>query len=123
MHQFVEAGIALYNPDELARPVNSPKAVYQIESQLLEVLKKFGTAAYSKQLKAYLSTRGTLTKRYAKERAMKLVPLKLKNGKEIHLSAGKHSELIKAIWETEVWIADAPSHLIHFNGNRFLGPY
>jgi len=26
-------------------------------------------------------------------------------------------------WETEVWVADAPSHLIHFNGSRFLGPY
>jgi hypothetical protein len=24
-------------------------------------------------------------------------------------------------WETEVWIADNPSHLIHFNGARFLG--
>jgi hypothetical protein len=26
-------------------------------------------------------------------------------------------------WETEVWVADAPSHLIHFNGARFLGPH
>lgn len=26
-------------------------------------------------------------------------------------------------WETEVWVADTPSHLIHFNGERFLGPY
>lgn len=26
-------------------------------------------------------------------------------------------------WETEVWIADEPDHLIHFNGERFLGPY
>jgi len=26
-------------------------------------------------------------------------------------------------WETEVWIAEAPSHVIHFNGERFLGPY
>lgn len=26
-------------------------------------------------------------------------------------------------WETEVWIASAPDHLIHFNGERFLGPY
>jgi len=26
-------------------------------------------------------------------------------------------------WETEVWIADAPDHMIHFNGVRFLGPY
>jgi len=26
-------------------------------------------------------------------------------------------------WETEVWIADNPDHLIHFNGHKFLGPY
>ena len=26
-------------------------------------------------------------------------------------------------WETEVWVADAPTHLIHFNGDRFLGPH
>ncbi len=26
-------------------------------------------------------------------------------------------------WESEVWIADDPDHLIHFNGERFLGPY
>lgn len=26
-------------------------------------------------------------------------------------------------WETEVWCADDPSHMIHFNGERFLGPY
>ncbi len=26
-------------------------------------------------------------------------------------------------WETEAWIADNPDHLIHFNGERFLGPY
>lgn len=26
-------------------------------------------------------------------------------------------------WESEVWIAEDPDHLIHFNGDRFLGPY
>ena len=26
-------------------------------------------------------------------------------------------------WETEVWTADHPTHMIHFNGERFLGPY
>jgi type II restriction enzyme len=25
-------------------------------------------------------------------------------------------------WETEVWIAEIPDHMIHFNGDRFLGP-
>lgn len=33
-------------------------------------------------------------------------------------------EYLKDIsWETEVWVAESPSHLIHFNGERFLGPY
>lgn len=26
-------------------------------------------------------------------------------------------------WETEVWVAEAPTHMIHFDGVRFLGPY
>ncbi len=26
-------------------------------------------------------------------------------------------------WETEVWVSDAPSHMIHFNGEPFLGPH
>lgn len=26
-------------------------------------------------------------------------------------------------WETDVWVIDNPEHMIHFNGDRFLGPY
>jgi hypothetical protein len=33
------------------------------------------------------------------------------------------SFLSQISWETEVWIAANPDHLIHFNGDRFLGPY
>lgn len=25
-------------------------------------------------------------------------------------------------WETEVWLAEAPDHMIHLNGDRFIGP-
>jgi hypothetical protein len=25
-------------------------------------------------------------------------------------------------WKTEVWIADSPSHFVHFGGERLLGP-
>ena len=25
-------------------------------------------------------------------------------------------------WETEVWLSDMPDHMIHLNGNKFLGP-
>jgi len=29
----------------------------------------------------------------------------------------------KLAWETEVWIADRPGHMIHFNGDKFIGPH
>jgi hypothetical protein len=186
---FIEAGLCLYNPDNPLRPVNSPKAVYQIEGNLLALLKTYKTDNYVKQLKIYLSSMLSLADKYASERDMNMIPVKLKNGTEIKLSAGEHSCLIKQIvenfasryapggklvyvgdtgakhgpvdakrynelsnlfkgckaglvyvsafptrktflkhleviaWETEVWIADAPTHMIHFNGTRFLGPY
>ena len=232
MHQLMAAGIALYNPDNPARPVNSPKAVYQIEPDTLKLLRTFGTAAWIKNLAAYQKNRKTLTARYARAREMRKLPVNLAAGETIRLSPGDHSELIKAVieefaprfvpggvliyagdtgekwgyfdkellaklgvevddhgkmpdvvlycpkrgwlllvesvtshgpvdgkrhdelahlfegstaglvyvtafpsraimtrylgeiaWETEVWVAEAPSHLIHFNGARFLGPY
>lgn len=232
MHQFCDAGIALYNPDKPDRPVNSPKAVYQIEPTVLALLRTFGTSGWHDSLTAYLAERETLIARYAKERDQNRIPVEIAPGKEITLSPGEHSDLIRAIiedfaprfapssvliyagdtgdkwgyfdapllaglgvdvdshgkmpdvvlhykarnwlllvesvtshgpvdgkrhaelsalftgstaglvyvtafpnraamgrylgdiaWETEVWVADAPSHLIHFNGERFLGPY
>lgn len=232
MHQFVDSGIALYNPDKPDRPVNSPAAVYQIEPSALALLRSFNTKAWHGKLTEYLAKRQTLAARYASERKQNLIPVKIAPGEEITLSPGEHSELIRAIiedfgarfvpaglliyagdtgekwgyfdaallsklgvsvdshgkmpdvvlyypernwlllvesvtshgpvdakrhvelarlfsnskaglvyvtafpsravmsrylgdiaWETEVWCADAPSHLIHFNGERFLGPY
>ena len=31
--------------------------------------------------------------------------------------------LSEIAWETEVWVADNSTHMIHFNGERFLGPH
>lgn len=232
MHQFCDAGIALYNPDKPDRPVNSPKAVYQIGPAVLTLLRTFGTPAWHDNLTVYLAERETLVARYAKEREQNRIPVEIAPDKKISLSPGEHGELIRAIiedfaprfapgsvlvyvgdtgdkwgyfdaplladlgvdvdshgkmpdvvllfsaknwlllvesvtshgpvdgkrhaelaklfagstaglvyvtafpnrtvmgryladiaWETEVWVADAPSHLIHFNGERFLGPY
>ena len=33
------------------------------------------------------------------------------------------SKVIPSVSVTYAWVADAPGHLIHFNGERFLGPY
>ena len=232
IHQFVSAGITLYNPDNPKRAVNSPKAVYQIEPDTLALMRSIGTAAWTENLAAYLRAHPALADQYAREREMQMQPVKLPAGETINLSPGEHSELIKDVieefaprfvpdgtlvyagdtgekwayfdqetlanlgvaigshgkmpdvvlyeqerrwlllvecvtshgpmdgkrheeladlfaastaglvyvtafpsrsvmtrylseiaWETEVWCADAPSHLIHFDGERFLGPY
>jgi hypothetical protein len=31
--------------------------------------------------------------------------------------------MLDVAWETEVWIAEKPDHLVHFNGHKFLGAY
>lgn len=232
MHQFVDAGIALYNPDMPTRPVNSPHAVYQIEPEALALVRTYRSEAWRKKLKEYSTRHKTLAARYAKGRKMNKIPVQIAPGRQIQLSPGEHSELIRAIievfgpqfapggkliyagdtgnkwgyfdleslgalgvavdshgkmpdvviyysernwlllvesvtshgpvdgkrhdelahlfkgskvglvfvtafptrnvmakylpaiaWETEVWVADHPTHLIHFNGERFLGPY
>ena len=42
MHQLLHGQIALYNPDDPRRPVNSPKAVYQLAAPALG--KRLGVA-------------------------------------------------------------------------------
>lgn len=232
MHQFVDAGLALYNPDAPSRPVNSPKAVYQVEPDALALIQTYRTTSWSNRLAAYLSVQQTLVDKYAHERDLQKIPVQIAEGKEIQVSPGAHSLLIKAIieefaprfvpgavliyagdtgeklgyfdrkllldlgvtvdthgkmpdvvlhypakgwlilvesvtshgpvdgkrhselanlfknakpglvyvtafpsrsimaryvteisWETEVWISEAPDHLIHFNGEKFLGPH
>lgn len=232
MHQFCDAGLTLYNPDQPDRPVNSPRAVYQVEPSALVVIQAYGTETWDELLGAYLANNATLVAQYAKEREQNLIPVQTSDGLSLTLTPGEHSELIRDIiedfaprfapgslliyagdtgaklgffdteklkalgvevdshgkmpdvvlhylekdwliliesvtshgpvdgkrhselaklfagstigivyvtafpnravmgkylgeiaWETEVWVADAPSHLIHFNGIRFLGPY
>lgn len=232
LHQFVDGGIAVYNPDKPDRAVNSPKACYQIGSELFDVIRLYGTDKWDVAVQKWLSDRETLVAQYAKEREMSMIPLTLDDGTEIKLSPGDHSKLIHDIvaefgprfapgsqviylgdtgakedffrkerltelgvtvdrkgklpdvvlywpekdwllliesvtshgpvdgkrygelktlfkdatpglvyvtafpdrrimnkylpeiaWETEVWVADAPTHMIHFNGDRFLGPH
>jgi adenine-specific DNA-methyltransferase len=232
IHQFLDAGIVVINPDDPSRPTNSPYAVYRIEARLLKLLKTYGTADWENGLRAYLRSVETLKAKYAQEREMKRIPVEIAPGKTITLSPGGQNVLVERIikdfcqlftggatlvyvgdtdekfayldesvieslgvtigahgkmpdvvvyikkknwlvlveavtshgpvnpkrrnelktlfkgskaglvfvtafldrqtmtkylgeisWETEVWAADAPTHLIHFNGERFLGPY
>ncbi|MEW5856134.1 MAG: BsuBI/PstI family type II restriction endonuclease [Cyanobacteriota bacterium] len=232
VHQFIEAGFLIINPDQPSRPTNSPKTVYQVEVSALKLLRGYETNEWSEKLRIYLTSVQTLKKRYAQEREIQRIPLTVTPGKTISLSPGGQNVLIKKIindfcslftpgarllyvgdtgdkwsyfdsaslealgvtveahgkmpdvvvhhiqknwlvlieavtshgpvtpkrrneltivfknsiaglvfvtafqrrsdmarylneisWETEVWVAEAPTHIIHFNGDRFLGPY
>lgn len=232
VHQFLQAGIILRNPDKPDRPTNSGDTVYQVESHFLDLVRTFGTPGWNENLTSYLATIVTLQERYARERLMERIPVTLVDGTDLALSPGGQNVLVKEIieqfcsrftpgahviyvgdtadkfayfdrealaalgvsveehgklpdvvvfymekgwlvlieavtshgpidakrhielqelfarstaplvfvtaflnrqamvsyldgisWETEVWMADTPSHMIHFNGERFLGPY
>lgn len=232
VHQFLEAGLVVANPDKPGRPVNSGKTVYQIEAKALELLRSFGTETWEACRDEYLAAVGTLKGRYAQGRKMARLAVKLSEGQTLSLSPGGQNELVKEIieqfcprfvpgghllyvgdadekfahfdesslkaagvevdphgkmpdvvvhhtskgwlllieavtshgpvdpkrrgelsklfkgarqglvfvtafltrkamtkyladisWETEVWVAEAPDHMIHFDGERFLGPY
>jgi adenine-specific DNA-methyltransferase len=232
MHQFMQAGLVVANPDRPDRATNSPKWCYQVSPEALVLLRQYRTDTWADTLASFREQQQALAEQYARERKMNMIPLVINGRKNITLSPGDHSELIKQIieefgprfapgaevlyvgdtgdkighfdtdafsalglafdthgkfpdvvlhwrdrnwllliesvtshgpvdakrhqelaelfadsavglvyvtafpdrgvmgkylgvisWETEVWTADAPTHLIHFNGERFLGPH
>jgi hypothetical protein len=99
VHQFVDAGIALYNPDKPDRPVNSPASVYQIEPAVLTLMRSFKSREWHTNLTAYLAESQTLAAKYASARKQNIIPVKIAGGQEIALSPGEHSELIRNVIE------------------------
>ncbi len=88
IHQFVEAGMVVSNPDNLERPTNSPFAVYQIEQGLLKLLRTYDKKQWRKSLQTYLASIKTLKEKYARERQMKRIPVKVAPDRTIALSPG-----------------------------------
>jgi type II restriction enzyme len=99
LHQFVQAGIADYNPDIPDLPVNSPRAHYAISEIALETIKAYRTRGWKKAKENFKTQVGELREKYSKDREMSRVPLKLANGKVLLLSPGKHNEVQAAIVE------------------------
>lgn len=232
IHQMVQAGIVLYNPDKPDRAVNSPNAVYQISPEALKVIQAYKSKNFDTLIVDFIKKQSSLSAQYANPRKMKMVPVKINKKLSIQISPGEHSILIKNIieqmaprfllnsvliyvgdtgdkwgyydeklakklhfniqqhgkmpdvilyvkeknwlvlvesvtshgpidskryieldtlfknvtadkvyisafpdkktftryaqniaWETETWIADNPTHMIHYNGDKFIGPY
>jgi hypothetical protein len=127
VHQFMQAALIVANPDKPSRPTNSPKAVYRIEPSALQLLREYGKRGWKKRLQEYLLKVEPLNKLYARERDMERIPVTLANGQALRLSPGDimswSRRLLTSSARCSPRAADSPTHLIHFNGERFLGPY
>ncbi len=83
LHQFVQAGIADYNPDIPDLPVNSPLAHYAISEIALETIITYKTKKWKKSVKHFINQIGELKEKYNKDRNMSRVPVKLSDGKDL----------------------------------------
>jgi hypothetical protein len=63
LHQMVQAGMAVQNPDEPRRPVNSPKWCYQVSTPALRLLRAFGSPQWAGELQQFLDELGQLQAR------------------------------------------------------------
>lgn len=97
LHQFVQAGVADYNPDIPDLPVNSPRAHYAISEIAIETIKTYRTRNWKNALENFTSKIGALKEKYSKDRQMSRVPLKLSDGRVLMLSPGKHNEVQAAV--------------------------
>jgi adenine-specific DNA-methyltransferase len=96
IHQFMDAGIVVDNPEgKLA--TNSGKYAYQIDRSTLELLRTYGTEVWDHNLRAWLASIETLKARYAQEREMARIPLELAPGEVITLSPGGQNILVEQI--------------------------
>jgi type II restriction enzyme len=99
IHQFEQARIVERNPDDPSLPINSPATHYALTDEVLALIRSFNTPAWSVQLTEVLGKRATLREIYAKERQIRLVPVRTPDGKTLHLSPGKHNKLEAAVVE------------------------
>src|SRR5262249_26768325 len=53
VHQMVQAQLLICNPDKPDRPPNSPKTIYQLESEALELIRRFGSHSWADSLAEY----------------------------------------------------------------------
>ena len=99
LHQFVQAGIAEYNPMNPDLPTNSPRAHYAISSPALAAVQAFGSSAWPAKKENFITNQNLLVTQLTNKRMSKHMTVKLPNGKTMLLSPGKHSEIHRAIIE------------------------
>lgn len=98
LHQFVQASVVNYNPDDPTLPVNSPKAHYAITPEALTVVQGYGKAEWKNKVEKFAQETTMLREKYAAERDLHRIPLIIE-GNEYYLSPGAHNEVQSAVVE------------------------
>ena len=99
LHQFVQGGIAAYNPFEPNLPTNSPKTHYAVTEAVLKAVRRYGTEGWEQAVGRFRHEYGALVERYAGDRERTMIPVRMPDGREFQLSPGKHNEVQRAIVE------------------------
>lgn len=97
LHQFIAAGLVVENPDDPRRPINSPKWVYQLTPEALEVLQAIGAPHQATTVAYYVTKLPGLIAKQKAAREMDRIPVTLPDGSSVKLSPGGQNELLKAI--------------------------
>ena len=130
IHQFIEIG--LVEPATPGLAVNSPRTRYRIAPAAAVLLRAYGTAAWEKDLAAYLAEHAeTLSRLHPRERIMATLPVTLPDGTRIELSGAGQNVLIKDVVEVfcprftpggkVVYLGDAGGKLNVFDHDYLLG--
>lgn len=99
LHQFVQASIAVPNPDEPNRPTNSPSFCYALTDLALRTVKTYSSDRWRDAVQSFQDNQSMLVEIYRKKREQLKVSLCLDSGETYLLSPGKHNELQVAIVE------------------------
>lgn len=83
VHQFLDAGLLIANPDKPNRPINSPQTVYQMEPSALALLRTFGTPEWEQNLAAYLASVETLKRDTRRSGRRNASPSRLRRGRRL----------------------------------------
>jgi len=99
LHQFVQAKLIDYNPDQPNLPTNSPRAHYALTDNALEAIRAYGTPRWKRACKTFLTAHGSLQERYGRRKSRRLVPVHLPDGSTLDLTPGEHNVVQAAVVE------------------------
>ena len=97
LHQFVQAGIVEYNPENPLLPTNSKDNHYRLSDAALKVIRAFGAKKWKEEIKSFNKNIGSLKELYTKGRNFNKLPVSIANGTKLHFSPGKHNQVQIAI--------------------------